>query len=34
LEMFGAILPDCAIERTHWINNGEHSCGYLIQLKS
>jgi len=22
LEMFGAILPDCAIERTHWINNG------------
>ncbi|PZV23071.1 MAG: iron-sulfur cluster biosynthesis transcriptional regulator SufR [Snowella sp.] len=34
LEMFGAILPDCVIERTHWINNGEHSCGYLIQLKS
>ena len=34
LEMFGAILPDCAIKRTHWINNGEHSCGYLIQLKS
>ena len=34
LEMFGAVLPDCAIERTHWINNGEHSCGYLIQLKS
>lgn len=31
LEMFSAILPDCAVERTQWINNGEHSCGYLIQ---
>lgn len=33
LEMFAAVLPDCTIERTHWINNGEHSCGYLIQAK-
>jgi DeoR family suf operon transcriptional repressor len=33
LEMFGAILPDCKIERTHWINNGEHRCGYLIELR-
>jgi DeoR family suf operon transcriptional repressor len=33
LEMFAAILPDCAIERTHWLNNGEHNCGYLIQPK-
>lgn len=33
LEMFTAILPDCKIERTHWINNGEHRCGYLIELK-
>ncbi|MGL5033238.1 MAG: iron-sulfur cluster biosynthesis transcriptional regulator SufR [Microcystaceae cyanobacterium] len=33
LDMFGAILPDCQIERIHWINNGEHSCGYLIQPK-
>ncbi len=31
LEMFAAILPDCTVERTHWINNGEHRCGYLIQ---
>ncbi|MGL5082162.1 MAG: iron-sulfur cluster biosynthesis transcriptional regulator SufR [Microcoleaceae cyanobacterium] len=30
LEMFGAILPDCKVERTHWIVNGEHRCGYLI----
>lgn len=34
LEMFEAVLPDCTIKRTHWINNGENSCGYLIQLKS
>lgn len=34
LEMFAAILPDCSIERTHWINHGEHSCGYLITKRS
>ena len=33
LEMFAAILPDCTVERTHWINDGEHRCGYLIQAK-
>ncbi len=33
LEMFAAVLPDCTVERTHWINNGEHLCGYLIQAK-
>lgn len=33
LEMFGATLPDCTVERTHWLVNGEHRCGYLIQLK-
>lgn len=33
LEMFGAALPDCAVERTHWIVNGEHRCGYLIRSK-
>ncbi len=31
LEMFAAVLPDCTVERTHWINDGEHRCGYLIQ---
>ncbi len=30
LEMFSAVLPDCIVERTHWINNGEHRCGYSI----
>lgn len=33
LEMFAAILPDCQVERTHWMNNGEHQCGYLIQAR-
>jgi DeoR family suf operon transcriptional repressor len=33
LEMFAAVLPDCTIERTHWINNGQHRCGYLIKAK-
>ncbi|MGB2924216.1 MAG: iron-sulfur cluster biosynthesis transcriptional regulator SufR [Limnothrix sp.] len=31
LEMFEAILPDCTVERTQWINEGEHQCGYIIQ---
>lgn len=34
LEMFAAILPDCTVERTHWLNQGEHRCGYLIQQKT
>lgn len=33
LEMFAAVLPDCTVERTHWIVNGEHRCGYLITRK-
>lgn len=34
LEMFEAILPDCKVERTQWINEGEHQCGYVIQAKT
>jgi DeoR family suf operon transcriptional repressor len=33
LEMFALVLPDCTIERTHWLNQGEHRCGYLIKSK-
>lgn len=33
LEMFAAILPDCTVERTQWINHGEHRCGYLIKAQ-
>ncbi len=32
LEMFAAILPDCQVKRTDWMINGEHRCGYLIQI--
>ncbi|PAX51289.1 iron-sulfur cluster biosynthesis transcriptional regulator SufR [Brunnivagina elsteri] len=31
LEMFATALPDCTVERTHWIIDGEHRCGYLVQ---
>jgi DeoR family transcriptional regulator, suf operon transcriptional repressor len=34
LEMFAIALPDCQVERTHWLVDGEHRCGYLIQAKS
>jgi DeoR family suf operon transcriptional repressor len=30
LEMFATVL-DCPVQRTHWMVNGEHRCGYLIQ---
>ncbi len=33
LEMFAAVLSDCTVERTHWIINGEHRCGYLVQAR-
>lgn len=33
LEMFAIALPDCQVERTHWLVDGEHRCGYLIQEK-
>jgi DeoR family suf operon transcriptional repressor len=33
LEMFAMLLPDCTVERTHWIINGEHRCGYLVQAR-
>ncbi|MFQ3616850.1 MAG: iron-sulfur cluster biosynthesis transcriptional regulator SufR [Cyanobacteriota bacterium] len=31
LEMFELALGDCRVQRTHWLANGEHRCGYLIQ---
>lgn len=33
LEMFAIALEDCQVERTHWLVDGEHRCGYLIQAK-
>jgi DeoR family transcriptional regulator, suf operon transcriptional repressor len=32
LEMFAAALEDCQVERTHWLVDGEHQCGYLISM--
>jgi DeoR family suf operon transcriptional repressor len=31
LEMFELALQNCSVKRTHWLVNGEHRCGYLIQ---
>lgn len=31
LEMFALALQGCRVERTHWLVNGEHRCGYLIE---
>lgn len=31
LEMFSLALDGCKVERTHWLVNGEHRCGYLIR---
>ena len=30
LEMFASALEGCKVERTHWMVDGEHRCGYLI----
>ncbi len=30
LEMFQVALGDARVERTHWLADGEHQCGYLI----
>jgi DeoR family suf operon transcriptional repressor len=34
LEMFEAALEGCKVERTHWMVDGEHRCGYLISSNS
>lgn len=31
LEMFCSLFPECEVERTNWIHQGEHRCGYLIR---
>jgi DeoR family suf operon transcriptional repressor len=33
LEMFAIALEGCQVERTHWLVNGEHRCGYLVREK-
>lgn len=34
LELFSIALDGCQVERTHWMVNGEHRCGYLVQAPS
>ncbi|MEM1308480.1 MAG: iron-sulfur cluster biosynthesis transcriptional regulator SufR [Cyanobacteria bacterium P01_C01_bin.70] len=34
LEMFQMALPDCSVQRTHWLVKGEHRCGYLVQAQT
>lgn len=34
LEMFATLLPDCTVERTQWMIDGQHRCGYLITVNS
>ncbi|MEM7771591.1 MAG: iron-sulfur cluster biosynthesis transcriptional regulator SufR [Cyanobacteria bacterium P01_E01_bin.6] len=31
LEMFALALDGCKVERTHWLVDGEHCCGYLVR---
>ncbi|MEM9264264.1 MAG: iron-sulfur cluster biosynthesis transcriptional regulator SufR [Cyanobacteria bacterium P01_F01_bin.13] len=33
LAMFALALPDCQVERTHWLVRGENFCGYRIRKK-
>jgi DeoR family suf operon transcriptional repressor len=33
LEMFAVVLPDCVVERTYWMINGEHRCGYMVSSR-
>ncbi|EDX86017.1 iron-sulfur cluster biosynthesis transcriptional regulator SufR [Synechococcus sp. PCC 7335] len=33
LAMFALALPDCSVERTHWLVDGEHQCGYLVKMR-
>jgi DeoR family suf operon transcriptional repressor len=34
LEMFQLALSDCSVQRTHWLVQGEHRCGYLIAQRA
>lgn len=34
LLMFSKVLPDCKVERTHWMIDGENRCGYSIRIRA
>ena len=31
LKFYRSILPDCHVERVHWIQEGDHHCGFRVQ---
>ena len=31
LQLYRSIFPDCHVERVHWIQEGDHYCGFRIQ---
>jgi DeoR family transcriptional regulator, suf operon transcriptional repressor len=34
LLMFATIFPDCQVDRTHWMIDGENRCGYSVQPRN
>lgn len=32
LQLYRSIFPDCQVERVHWIQEGDHHCGFRVQL--
>ena len=32
LQLYRSIFPDCHVERVHWIQEGDHYCGFRVQL--
>jgi DeoR family suf operon transcriptional repressor len=31
LQLIRHTFPDCAVERVHWLLDGGHACGFLLQ---
>ena len=31
LQLYRSIFPDCHVERVHWIQEGDHHCGFRVQ---
>ncbi|KKZ13364.1 MAG: ArsR family transcriptional regulator [Candidatus Synechococcus spongiarum SP3] len=31
LQLYRSIFPDCHVERIHWIQEGDHYCGFRVQ---
>ena len=31
LQLYRSVFPDCHVERIHWIQEGDHCCGFRVQ---